>query len=65
MADRAEQVGPGGRRVLTSQMLAERLAEGVRRALAAGSRPADVEIMGLRPPAGPKRPGRIVWYGGF
>jgi len=54
---------PGGRRVLTSQMLAERLAEGVRRALAAGSRPADVEIMGLRPPAGPKkaRPDRVVW----
>ena len=49
----------------TSQMLAERLAEGVRRALAAGSRPADVEIMGLRPPAGPKkaRPDRVVWRG--
>lgn len=36
----------------TSQMLAERLAEGARRALEADSRLANVEVIGLRPLAG-------------
>lgn len=36
----------------TSQMLAERLADGARKALAADSRLADVEVIGLRPLVG-------------